>query len=107
MNARTEYGLEITLTTNYSKQIHFYTRVKYYEADCFLKQKLDFVSRFHNATFNMEKNFEIKNYLETNGSNDSTLANVNIYSSRKMITWNNLKPNVVSACTPTINELNI
>ena len=55
----------------------------------------------------MEKNFEIKNYLETNGSNDSTLANVNIYSSKKMITWNNLKPKVVSACTPTIKELNI
>lgn len=107
MNASTEYGLEITLTTNYSKQIHFYTRVKYYEADCFLKQKLDFVSRFHNATFNREKNFDIKNYLETNGSNDSTLANVNIYSSKKMITWNNLKPKIVSACTPTIKELNI
>lgn len=24
-----------------------------------------------------------------------------------MITWNNLKPKVVSACTPTIKELNI
>lgn len=107
MNTSTEYGLEITLTTNYSKRIHFYTRVKYYDSDFFLKQKLDFVNKFHNATFGKEKGFDINNYLETNGSNDSTLANVNIYSSKKLITWNKLKPKMLSVCTPTIKELNI
>ena len=39
MNTSTEYGLELTLTTNYSKRIHFYTRVKYYDSDFFLKKK--------------------------------------------------------------------
>lgn len=107
MNTSTEYGLELTLTTNYSKRIHFYTRVKYYDSDFFLKQKLDFVNKFHNATFGKEKGFQIENYLETNGSQDSTLANVNIYSSKKLVTWGSLKPKIISVCTPVIKELNI
>lgn len=107
MNTSTEYGLELTLTTNYSKRIHFYTRVKYYDSDFFLKQKLDFVNKFHNATFGKEKGFQIENYLETNGSQDSTLADVNIYSSKKLVTWGSLKPKIISVCTPVIKELNI
>ena len=65
MNTSTEYGLEITLTTNYSKRIHFYTRVKYYDSDFFLKQKLDFVNKFHNATFGKEKGFDIPDSILT------------------------------------------
>ncbi len=107
MNTSTEYGLELTLTTNYSKRIHFYTRVKYYDSDFFLKQKLDFVNKFHNATFGKEKGFPLENYLETNGSQDSTLADVNIYSSKKLVTWGSLKPKIISVCTPVIKELNI
>lgn len=107
MNTSTEYGMQITLTTNYSKRIHYYTRIKYYDSDFFLKQKIGFVQKFHNATFHKDTDFEINNYLETNGSADSTLANVTINSSKKLITWGKMKPKIVSPCIPTIKELNI
>lgn len=102
-----EYGLKITLTTNYSKKIHFYTRIKYYDNDFYLKEKLDFVEAFHKATFDKGKSLDIRDYLETDGSNDSTFANVNIYSSYKMVTWDRLKPQKITKCIPTIKELNI
>lgn len=107
MDTSTEYGLKITLTTNYSKKIHFFTRIKYYDSDFYLKEKLDFVTSFHKATFDKGKSLNIKEYLETDGSNDSTFANVNINSSFKMITWDKLKPQKVTECIPTIKELNI
>ncbi len=107
MDTSTEYGLKITLTTNYSKKIHFYTRIKYYDSDFYLKEKLDFVNNFHEATFGKKKTFDIENYLEPDGSDDSSLANVNIHSSYKMVTWNKLKPEIITECIPTIKELNI
>lgn len=107
MDTSTEYGLKITLTTNYSKKIHFFTRIKYYDSDFYLKEKLDFVTNFHNATFDKGKSLNIRSFLETDNSDDSTLANVNIYSSYKMITWDKLKPQKITECIPTIKELNI
>ncbi len=107
MDTSTEYGLKITLTTNYSKKIYFYTRIKYYDNDFYLKEKLNFVNNFHKATFGKKKAMDIETYLEPDGSSDSTLANVNIHSSYKMITWNKLKPQIITECVPTIKELNI
>ncbi len=107
MDTSTEYGLKITLTTNLSKQIHFFTRIKYYESDFYLKEKLNFVEQFHNATFDNGKSLDIQSYLETDGTNDSSLANVTINSSYKLVTWNNLNPKMITACIPTIKEINI
>lgn len=107
MDTSKEYGLKITLTTNYSKKIHFFTRIKYYDSDFYLKEKLDFINCFHKATFDNGKSLDIENYLEPDGSDDSTLANVTIHSSYKMITWNKLKPKIITECIPTIKELNI
>lgn len=102
-----EYGLQITLTTNLSKKINFYTRIKYYESDFFLKEKLEFVQNFHKATFDGGKSFDIINYLEPNTSDDSTFANVNINSSYQLITWGKLNPKILTNVVPTIKELNI
>lgn len=107
MNTSQEYGLRLTLTTNYSKKIYFFSRVKYYDNDFFLKEKLDFVNSFHRATFDNGKSLNIDEYLETDGSDNSSLANVNIHSTRKMIMWNKLKPEKLTECIPTIKELNI
>lgn len=107
MDTSTEYGLKITLTTNYSKKIHFFTRVKYYDSDFFLKEKLDFINLFHQATFDHGKSLKLSDYLETDGKSDNTLANVTIRSSKKMVTWNKLKPKILTDCIPTIKELNI
>ncbi|MDD7403093.1 MAG: hypothetical protein SO170_06995 [Butyribacter sp.] len=107
LDTSTEYGMQITLTTSYSKKIHFYTRIKYYNNDCFLDEKLDFVNSFHQATFNKEKSFDISPYLEANTSDDSTFADVNIHSSRNLITWKKLNPKKLTKAVPTIKEINI
>lgn len=64
LETSTEYGLQITLTTNYSKKIHFYTRIKYYENDFFLSEKMDFASNFHEACFDGGKTMDLARYLE-------------------------------------------
>lgn len=107
LDTSTEYGMQITLTTSYSKKINFYTRIKYYENDFYLKEKLNFVNRFHEATFDNGKSMDISNYLETTNSKDSTLADVSIYSSYKLITWGKLKPKRITRAVPVIKELNI
>lgn len=107
LDTSTEYGLQITLTTNYSKKIYFYTRIKYYPNDFFLDKKLDFVKKFHKATFGKEKNFKFSSYLEANTNEDATFADVDIHSSQSMITWKKLKPKILTDVIPTINELNI
>lgn len=107
LDTSTEYGFQVTLTTSYSKKIHFYTRIKYYTDSCFLKEKLDFVSKFHEATFNKGKNFDIEPYLEANTNDNSSLAKVDIHSGKKMIQWKKLNPKRISAVVPTIKEINI
>ena len=107
LDTSTEYGLQITLTTSYSKKIHFYTRIKYYGTDCYLKEKLDFVTAFHQATFDKGKSFDISPYLEANTNDDSTFADVDIHSSRSLIMWKKLNPKKISDIVPTIKEINI
>lgn len=107
LDTSTEYGFQITLTTGYSKKIHFYTRLKYYTNDFFLSEKLDFVNNFHTATFDKDSSFDISPYLEANTSDDSSFANVTIHSSKSLIMWKKLKPKKITAVVPTIKEINI
>ena len=107
LDTSTEYGFQITLTTNSSKEIHFYTRIKYYNSDFYLKEKLDFVTNFHNATFDNEESFNISPYLEATTNDDSTFAYVDIHSSESLIKWKKLEPKKISDVIPTIKELNI
>ena len=107
MDTSTEYGFKITLTTNLSKKIHFYTRIKYYENDFSLEEKLEFVNNFHDATFGKNNSINITDYLEPNGSDDSTFADVSINSSYRLITWGKLKPEILTETIPSIKELNI
>ena len=107
IDTSTEYGMDIVLTTNLSKKIHYYTRIKYYDADFFLKQKLEFVTGFHNATFNPGKSFKYAKYLESNTSTNKSYANVGINSSPELVTWGKLKPKLLSETIPTIKEVNV
>lgn len=107
LESSTEYGLQITLTTNFSKKIHFYTRIKYYENDFFLSQKMDFVSAFHEACFDGGKSLNLTRYLEANTNDDSTYADVDIHSNYKLITWGKLAPKRLTTPVPTIKEINI
>lgn len=102
-----EYGMQITLTTSLSKKINFYTRIKYYENDFCLKEKLNFVKNFHDATFNKEKSFKISQYLEADTSDNSSFANIDIHSNYNLIMWGKLNPEIITEIVPTIKELNI
>ena len=103
-----EYAFKITAVTKEGKKIHYFTHVKYYGSDSFLKEKMDFVLEFHDNTFKKSKLDAIAAYLETasNVANDD-YAHVDITSSREMIGWGSLEPEVVSEVVPTVKEFNI
>lgn len=107
LDTSVEYGFSITLTTNVSKKIYFYTRIKYYNNDFYLAEKLDFITNFHDATLGKNKDFDISPYLELNTNDDSTFADVDIHSNRNLIMWRKLNPSVISEVVPTIHEINI
>ena len=103
-----EYALKITAITKEGKKIHYFTHLKYYGSDSFLKEKIDFVLDFHNKTLQKNKASELASYLEiSNSQNNDNFANVDIHSSEDMVTWGQLEPTVVSDIVPTVKEFNI
>lgn len=85
----TEYSLIFLLTLEDGREVRYYTRVV--QAEYFLAEKLDFVTRFSDATFDYEKMKEFGRYLETNSEgNNSTLAKVDIHCSTKQVAWGGL-----------------
>ncbi len=104
----TEYILSMTATTERGRKIHYYTRLKYYAASSFLKEKLEFAMNFHKDTFSKEKAEELERYLEPDGTatNDS-LALVTIKSNSDLITWGKISPKKISKIVPTVKEYNM
>ncbi len=104
----TEYVLSLTATTDSGRKVHYYTRLKYYTQDSFLKEKLAFAMQFHKDTFSKSKAEQLETYLEPDGtaSNDS-LATVNIKSSSDLVTWGKLAPKKLSEPVPTVKEYNM
>lgn len=104
----TEYILSLTATTDTGRKVHYFTRLKYYSQDSFLKEKLAFAMQFHKDTFTKTKAEELEVYLEPDGtaSNDS-LATVNIKSSGELVTWGKLSPKKLSEPIPTVKEFNM
>lgn len=106
MKSGREYVIRITLITNKSKRIYYYTRLKMYD-DGYLFEKLEFAKYFHDTLINgsEEEKEELKKYLESSKASDnSSFASVNIKSSFDMVTWGDLNPQVVWEELPTINE---
>lgn len=103
-----EYAFKVTAVSNEGKKIHYFTHLKYYGSDSFLKEKMNFVMDFHEKTFDKNKIDEIATYLEYSSTQkNDTFAAVDITSSREMISWGKLKPKIVSQVIPTIKEFNI
>ncbi|MBP5332519.1 MAG: hypothetical protein J6Y89_11785 [Lachnospiraceae bacterium] len=101
-----EYIVKITLITNLSKRIYYYTRIKMYD-EGHITEKLSFVKNFHRTLlegdeFEQEK---LKKYLESSKKSDNTsFANVNIKSSFDLVTWGTLSPESVWEELPTFHE---
>ena len=68
---------------------------------------MDFVAKFHAATFDQGKSLDLSQYLESGTNDDSSYESVDIHSSRKLITWGKLKPRKLTDVVPTVKELNI
>lgn len=108
MNQGKEYAFKLIATTDNGKKIHYYTRLKYYVDECYLKEKMDFIEKIHKVSFQKSQAKEVSKYFEVDGSssNDS-FAKVDIHSSEELFTWGNLKPQVLTKVIPTIKEFNI
>lgn len=105
LNKDTEYVLRITLITDQSKRIYYYTRIKIMDRS-YLTEKLAFVSEFHDATLDKEKSASIEKYLETKrGQDENSYAKVTINSSINMVTYGELSPEIVHMQVPTITEI--
>lgn len=103
-----EYAMKITIVTDDSKKINYYTRIKYYETDYYLSQKMDFINYFHKNSLDKKKAESLAKYLETDGTEDeSSFAKVTIHSSFDMFSWGNLKPKVITEVIPTLKEFNV
>lgn len=101
-----EYALKITLVTSESRKMNYYTRIKQLASSNY-KEKLDFVMDFHNSIMDKSKAENIIKYLEPESDADNTsLSNVNIHSSFDLVSWGNLKPEVLGNLTPTIKDIN-
>ncbi len=102
-----EYAMKITASLEDSKKINYYTRIKYYETDYYLDEKMDFVNDFHVKSLDKEQAEELAKYLETDSNTDnSSFAKVTIHSGFDNFSWGTLKPEVITEIVPTIREFN-
>lgn len=106
LEAGKEYSLKVTLVTDASKKIHYFSRIKPIDTP-YLTEKISFIEEFHQATFDKEKFPSYKSYLELDATKaGKSLLDVNLHSSVEKITWGTMKPKMVSEVVPTIKEIN-
>ncbi|MCH5252579.1 MAG: hypothetical protein J1F22_06365 [Lachnospiraceae bacterium] len=104
----TEYILDLMVTTDTGRQVHYYTRLKYYMDESNFVKKLAFVKSFHKDTFTKSKAQELGRYLEPSAENrNATLATVDITSNSDLVTWGGMSPKVISDEMVTIKEYNM
>ncbi|MCR5684791.1 MAG: hypothetical protein K6G81_05140 [Lachnospiraceae bacterium] len=101
-----EYIVKITLITNLSKRVYYYTRIKMYD-NGHIPEKLEFAKNFHEILLHGTQTEKegLKKYLESSRKTDNTsFANVSIKSSFSLITWGELEPEVIWEEIPAIHE---
>lgn len=104
LNEGTEYSVKITLVTDSSKRIYYYTRVKQYKNGNLLP-KLEYVRWFRESALNKINRESVEKNLETKSNSDtSSFARADIYSSWEMVSWGSLQPQIVAELPPTITD---
>ncbi|MDE7060740.1 MAG: hypothetical protein K2O71_04000, partial [Lachnospiraceae bacterium] len=89
-----EYVVKLTLISNESKRIYYYTRFKLYD-NSHLAEKLEFVQMFHHSLIDKEKSEDIKKYLETRKNADETdFSHADIHNSLDFLSYGELAPRV-------------
>lgn len=99
-----EYMFVLSVNSN-GKQVYYYTRLAQ-EANCYVKESLDFVKNFHEKTFDKEHSDSLATYLEPDSLGDNTtLQKVTIHSSLRQVTWANFEGERLEVPVPSIKEM--
>lgn len=99
-----EYVIKLTLITNQSKRIYYFTRIKLYD-NGHLSEKLEFVMGMHRSLFDKEAALQYERYLEpSSGSDKTSYAYVDIHSDFELATYGELEPQLIFEAVPTITE---
>ena len=87
----TEYALTIILEMDEDRTAAYYTRVIWSDK-LYVKEKLEYVLDFHERLYDRDAARELTKYLETNSAleDNSSFHKVNIHSSFRQITWDEL-----------------
>lgn len=98
----TEYSLTVLLELDGSRTVAYYTRVIWSDK-LHVAEKLEYVLDFHKRLYNREAARELTKYLETNASleDNKSFHKVNIHSSFRQITWDELE--VLEVGEPVVN----
>ncbi len=101
-----EQVLALTLTTNESGPVYYYTRIVD-AADKNLLSCLDYVYYFHNSALAKDEDSGIGSALEPNEqSNNTTYQTVDIHSNFNHVSWGDLEPVVNGSVRWEITEMN-
>lgn len=101
----TEYMLVFLVTPKESAPIRYYSRIILSDS-LHILEKLDYVTDFHERTFDREAAAELTKYLESNAEGDNTTFHkVTIHSSFNQVTWGELGVKEASKPIVTIKEL--
>ncbi|MDE7326116.1 MAG: hypothetical protein K2N63_07565 [Lachnospiraceae bacterium] len=99
-----EYVAKLTLISNESKRIYYYTRFKLYN-NSNLEEKLAFVEMFHSSLLDKERSGNVRKYLETRKNADETdFSHANLHNSLDFLSYGELAPRVLFTEKPVITE---
>lgn len=101
----TEYMLVFLVTPENSEPVRYYSRIILSDS-LHVREKLDYITDFHERTFDKEAAAELTKYLESNAEGDNTTFHkVTIHSSFHQVTWGDLPVRKVTEPCITIKEL--
>lgn len=104
MSEGKEYALRITLITDTSKRVYYYTRLKQYKGSR-IGEAVDYAQWFHESLISKTNEADVKKRLESSPrSIDNNYGKVTIESSYDMVTYGDLEPKVIYELPVAVTE---
>ena len=99
-----EYALRITLITDTSKRVYYYTRLKLYKGSR-IGEAVDYAQWFHESLLSKSNEADVKKRLESSSkAENNNYGKVTIESSYDMVTYGGLEPKVIYEMPVSIAE---
>ena len=106
LEENTEYMLVLVLETEDEPTVYYYSKIVICDNE-YIGESIDFVTDFHNKTYDKEAAKSLTKYLESSSSADnSNFYSVDIHSSFEQVTWGSLAPTEELEPIITILEVN-